>query len=52
MMEIIITGIIVVFAIFILVRSAKKKASGQCDCGSCSSHCPMYKEKQDDKSKR
>lgn len=46
MLEIIITAVIVVFAVTILVRTAKKKASGQCDCSSCSSHCPMYDKKK------
>lgn len=46
MVEILITIAIVTFAVVILVKSAKKKASGQCDCGSCSSQCPMYKNKK------
>lgn len=45
--EILITAGIAIFAIAILVRSAKKKASGGgCECGSCSSHCPSYKDKK------
>jgi len=46
MVEILITIAIATFAIVILVKNAKKKASGQCDCGSCSSQCPMYKDKK------
>lgn len=42
-LEIIITSLIVIFAIFIFYKNLKKKASGKCDCGSCSSHCPNYK---------
>lgn len=46
-MEILITVLIAAFAVFILVRSAKKKIKGDgCECGSCSSHCPMYEEKK------
>lgn len=44
-MEIIITILIVLAAVFIFVGNLKKKAkSGGCDCGSCSSHCPSYKD--------
>ncbi|MCY6370918.1 FeoB-associated Cys-rich membrane protein [Clostridium ganghwense] len=45
-MEMFITILLIALAIFILVKSAKKKISGGCDCGSCSSHCPMYDEKK------
>ncbi|QGU95778.1 FeoB-associated Cys-rich membrane protein [Clostridium bovifaecis] len=45
--EILITAVIAGFAIYVLVKNAKKKASGGgCDCGSCSSHCPVYKDKK------
>lgn len=47
--EIIATVIIFSLAAFIFYRSIKRKASGKCDCGSCSSHCPYYKEKKEDK---
>jgi ABC-type nickel/cobalt efflux system permease component RcnA len=47
--EIIATVIIFSLAAFILYRSIKRKASGKCDCSSCSSHCPNYKEKKEDK---
>ncbi|HHV73200.1 MAG TPA: FeoB-associated Cys-rich membrane protein [Thermoanaerobacterium sp.] len=40
--EIIITSIIVVSAIFILYKNIKKSTSGQCNCGSCSSSCPKF----------
>ncbi|MCT8977672.1 FeoB-associated Cys-rich membrane protein [Clostridium sp. CX1] len=42
--EIIITSIIVVSAAYILYKNVKKKASGDCSCGSCTSHCPRYKK--------
>lgn len=46
-MEIFITVLIAFLAIFILARSTKKKIKGGgCDCGSCSSHCPVYEEKK------
>ncbi len=40
-MEILITIIIVVLAIFILFKNLKKKSKG-CNCGSCTSICPNY----------
>jgi ferrous iron transport protein B len=43
--EIIATVLIFSLAAFILYRSIKNKADGKCDCSSCSSHCPNYKEK-------
>ena len=44
MVEIIITAVLVATAAFILIRNFKRKAQdGNCDCGSCSSHCPQYK---------
>ncbi|WML37846.1 FeoB-associated Cys-rich membrane protein [Clostridium sp. OS1-26] len=36
-MEIIITGVIAVVAIYILHKNIKKKSSGSCGCGNCSS---------------
>lgn len=42
--EIIVTAAIVIIASRILYKSIKKKAAGQCECGSCSSHCPNYKK--------
>lgn len=45
--EILITALIAIFAVYILGKNIKKKASGGgCDCGSCSSHCPSYKDKE------
>ena len=41
-LEIIITLILVVSAGFMLYKNIKKKASGNCNCGSCSTHCPSY----------
>lgn len=43
--EILISGIIILAAVYILYRSVKRKAQGKCDCGSCSSHCPNYVDK-------
>ena len=44
-MEIIITIVIVAFAVSIIYRSFRKSSKGDCNCGSCSTHCPMYKDK-------
>lgn len=44
-MEIIITIAIVLLVAFILYRSIKKSSKGDCNCGSCSNHCPKYEEK-------
>lgn len=49
MFEIFITILITALSAFILVRSAKKKISGKCDCSSCSSHCSMYEEPKEEK---
>lgn len=43
-MEIIITTVIIAFAAFIIYRKFKKTSKGECDCGTCSSHCPKYEE--------
>jgi len=43
--EIIVTLIIFSLAALVFYNNIKKKASGKCDCGSCSSHCPNYKKK-------
>ena len=42
--EIIVTLTIVTTAAYILYKNMKKKGIGQCDCGSCSSHCPKYEK--------
>lgn len=42
--EIVVTSIIVASSAYILYKNIKKKATGGCDCGSCSSHCPSYKK--------
>ncbi|MBP1745112.1 MAG: ferrous iron transport protein [Firmicutes bacterium] len=47
--EIIATVIIFSLAAVIFYKNVKRKASGKCDCSSCSSHCPYYKEKKEDK---
>jgi len=48
-MEIIITLIIVALAGTILYKSVNKSSKGGCNCGSCSSNCPSYKEKGKEK---
>ncbi|WP_459834817.1 FeoB-associated Cys-rich membrane protein [Clostridium carnis] len=45
-MEILITLVIVAVAAFIIFRSIRKSSKGGCNCGSCSSHCPSYKNKK------
>ncbi|MGL5381140.1 FeoB-associated Cys-rich membrane protein [Clostridium sp.] len=45
-MEIFIASIIILLAVWIIYRSFKKSTKGKCNCGSCSSHCPMYKDKK------
>lgn len=42
--EILVTAVIIVIAFRILYKSIKRKASGQCECGSCSTPCPKYKK--------
>ena len=44
-MEIIITIAIVASAVYLLYRNIKRKAEGKCDCGSCTSKCPKYDNK-------
>jgi len=48
MFESIITILIVGLAIFILYKKFKNK-SGGCDCGSCTSKCPNFVTKIDNK---
>lgn len=43
-MEILVTIIIIAVAAYIIYKNFKKSSKGQCNCGSCSSHCPKYKE--------
>ena len=50
-LEILITIILVASAAFILFKNIKKKASGKCDCGSCSSRCPNYDKEHKDNNK-
>lgn len=45
-MEFIISGVIIAAAVYIFYKNIKKKSSGTCDCGSCSRHCPQYKNKE------
>ncbi|NLM43963.1 MAG: FeoB-associated Cys-rich membrane protein [Clostridiales bacterium] len=45
-MEIIVAAGIAALAVYIFYRSAKKKTKGDCGCGSCSSHCPIYEEQK------
>lgn len=44
LIEILITVAIVGAGGYILYKKVKNTAQGKCDCGSCSSHCPMYEE--------
>ncbi|MEG0774790.1 FeoB-associated Cys-rich membrane protein [Clostridium sp.] len=44
-MEILITAIIVISAGAILYRNLKRKSKGNCECGSCTSKCPKYEER-------
>lgn len=44
MIEIIIAGAIACVAVYIFVKSIRKKSTSGCDCGSCSSKCPSYKD--------
>ncbi|MDV4150482.1 FeoB-associated Cys-rich membrane protein [Clostridium sp. AL.422] len=43
-MEILITLVIVALAAYILFKTFHKSSKGSCSCGSCSDHCPMYKD--------
>lgn len=42
MAEIIITIAILAAAGFIFYKNVKKSSKGECNCGSCSAHCPKY----------
>jgi NAD-dependent dihydropyrimidine dehydrogenase PreA subunit len=42
MPEIIITAVLIAAAGYIFYKNFKKSASGECNCGSCSSSCPKY----------
>lgn len=43
-MEVIVAIEIGLFAAFIIYKNIKKSSKGDCNCGSCSSHCSKYKE--------
>ncbi len=45
-MEIFITIIITLIASFIIYKNIKKSSKGGCNCGSCSSNCPKYKNEK------
>jgi heterodisulfide reductase subunit C len=45
-MEILITLIIVALAAYIIFKTVRKSSKGSCSCGSCSSSCPMNKDKE------
>ena len=54
LIEILITVIIVAFAVFILVRNIKRKASGKPDCDCCNGcgggdNCPSKQPKNSNK---
>ncbi|MBQ6820586.1 MAG: FeoB-associated Cys-rich membrane protein [Clostridium sp.] len=44
-MEIFITVIFIVLAIYILFNSFKKSSKGGCKCTGCSDNCPANKNK-------
>lgn len=44
--EIIVTILIIAAALFLFVKSMKKKSSGQCDCGHCSESCSKLNVKK------
>ncbi|SKA74991.1 Virus attachment protein p12 family protein [Clostridium sp. USBA 49] len=48
-MEIIITILLLALAIFIFYKNFKKSTKGECNCGSCSSSCPMYNKEKNKK---
>lgn len=43
--EIIFTIIIIIIAVYILIRNIKNRSTGKCDCENCKSHCSNYKKK-------
>ncbi|WP_394371310.1 FeoB-associated Cys-rich membrane protein [Clostridium celatum] len=43
-LEIIITALLLVAAVYILFKNVKKSSKGNCNCGSCSSKCDKYKK--------
>ncbi|MDV3428566.1 MAG: FeoB-associated Cys-rich membrane protein [Bacillota bacterium] len=47
MAELIITVLIILLSVYIIYKNIRNKSKGKCSCGSCSSHCPYYKEKAD-----
>lgn len=49
-MEFVIALIIACTAGFALYKNIKGNKSGGCNCGSCSSHCPVYDQKVKNKS--
>lgn len=51
-MEILITLILVSAAFYFLYKNIRNKAKGKCDCSSCSSHCPYYKNKHKEQTEK
>lgn len=49
MVEVIIAALILGAAGFIFYKNFKKSAKGECNCGSCSSSCPMYSKEKNKK---
>lgn len=47
LIEKIITVLIILLSVYIIYRNIKNRSEGKCNCSSCSSHCPYYKEKTD-----
>ncbi|MDS0524735.1 FeoB-associated Cys-rich membrane protein [Clostridium sp. SHJSY1] len=42
-MEILITGVIIVAAIFIISKNIKSSSKGKCNCSDCSKKCSSRK---------
>lgn len=48
-MEFLITAIIILAVVLILYKNIKNSSQGQCNCGSCSSKCPKFENKEKEK---
>ena len=47
-LEILITALIAITAIYIVYKNISKSSTGECNCGSCSSSCPKYKKEDNE----
>ncbi|MCY6959307.1 FeoB-associated Cys-rich membrane protein [Clostridium brassicae] len=51
--EFIIASLLGIAALFIIIKNLKNSAQGKCNCGSCSSNCPMNnKNKENQKNSK